>query len=116
MRAHSIRELQNLNIPLWRALVVDGVCRTQLLSELQLGVGGGRDDCACAGGLGDEETEDGCAACTLEENGLAGEEGFETVERIPGGHGGDGEGGKFVVLDASVSISQRCRVCQRTVR
>lgn len=71
--------------PVGVLLVVDDMVCAVLLQELRLGLRGRGGDDAGAGSLCELQGEDGDAAGSLGEYCLAGLQGLEAVESVPGG-------------------------------
>ena len=81
--------------------------RTQSPGSLQLFVGGRRDDHSCSEGLGDLESEDGNAAGSEREHGLAGPYRTLRDEGAPRGKGRDGKAGGFLVTPTGRGVTNR---------
>lgn len=89
--AAAFGELEDLLFPVGVCAVVDGFVGSEAAGAGELVIAGAGDDDAGAAGLGDLYGEDGYAACSEREHGLAGADIADGDERAPGGERGDGE-------------------------
>lgn len=104
VHAYPVGDLAHLGAPVGILLVVDNVVGAQPLQELGLLGGAGGGDDARAGCLGKLHAKDAHAAGALGQHPLARRKPLESVEGIPGRHGGAWQRGS---LEEAQALGER---------